>query len=364
MNKSVLFVLPTLGIGGAERVTINLANQMSQDGIKVGVFVLCEHGQLKKEVSSRVEIIVAKKKKMILAIPTLVSIIRSCRYNNIISVLPNSLFAVTIGRLFARTAINHVTVIHSAIYERFEKYRISQPFKAYLKYKTLSFCYELVDEVVTVSNGVKSDFERCFSSVRRNKINVIYNPVIIGAINDVIKPTGTYIISTVGRLIESKNIEQVLRLSSYLKKIGCDFKVNIIGDGPHRGKLESKCKQYNLEDIVSFKGYVEPNKIKKYLDDSHIFVLCSRSEGLPTVLIEALYSKCHVISSDCLHGPSEILMNGRFGNLFEVDNDAQLFSYVINILNAKEKHTLNGLEEHLSKFTMQYSCDKYEKLII
>ena len=130
------------------------------------------------------------------------------------------------------------------------------------------------------------------------------------------------IISFVGRLEKDKNVSELLEIISETE-IPHDWKLQIIGDGIERTKLEKFVKDKNLMNIVHFIGTKTTDEISKLLDKSKIFVLTSLKEGLPTVLIEAMFSSNILISYNCNHGPSDII-NENNGFLIPM-HDKNLF---------------------------------------
>jgi wffI len=130
------------------------------------------------------------------------------------------------------------------------------------------------------------------------------------------------IISFVGRLEKDKNVSELLEIISETE-IPHDWKLQIIGDGIERTKLEKFVKDKNLTNIVHFIGTKTTDEISKLLDKSKIFVLTSLKEGLPTVLIEAMFSSNILISYNCNHGPSDII-NENNGFLIPM-HDKNLF---------------------------------------
>ena len=90
----------------------------------------------------------------------------------------------------------------------------------------------------------------------------------------------------------------------------------IIGRGYKEKILRKYVRENKLEKIVKLIGYKE--NIESYIEASDIFVLSSIYEGVPNVLIESLYLKKYIISSDCSTGPKEVLNNGKYGDLFKV----------------------------------------------
>ena len=143
------------------------------------------------------------------------------------------------------------------------------------------------------------------------------------------------IISFVGRLEKDKNVSELLEIISETE-IPHDWKLQIIGDGIERTKLEKFVKDKNLTNIVHFIGTKTTDDISKLLDKSKIFVLTSLKEGLPTVLIEAMFSYNILISYSCNHGPSDII-NENNGFLIPM-HDKNLFREKLeSVLKSPEK---------------------------
>lgn len=114
------------------------------------------------------------------------------------------------------------------------------------------------------------------------------------------------IISFVGRLDKGKNVGELLEIfeQSNLPK---DWILQIIGDGVERNNLEKYVKDKGLDANVCFLGSKNIDEISKLLDKSKIFVSTSLKEGLPTVLVEAMFCSNALIAYDCNYGPSDII---------------------------------------------------------
>jgi glycosyltransferase involved in cell wall biosynthesis len=92
----------------------------------------------------------------------------------------------------------------------------------------------------------------------------------------------------------------------------------IAGTGPQKHMLENLAKKLKIESQVRFLGYVQ--NVDKLMNNSDILVLTSSSEALPMVLLEGLATGLQVVSTNSFSGPSEVLGNGRYGFLAEVNN--------------------------------------------
>ena len=112
---------------------------------------------------------------------------------------------------------------------------------------------------------------------------------------------------------------------------------------------------------VKFIGY--KNNPYKYIKYSNIFILSSRFEGLPNVLLEALLLKKYIISSNCPTGPAEILLNGKAGDLFKVGDYKELSQKIINFNRKKAMNKIKIGQNTLNRFDYKKNCNKYLELV-
>jgi glycosyltransferase involved in cell wall biosynthesis len=180
-----------------------------------------------------------------------------------------------------------------------------------------------------VSEGVAEELAGATGLDRRD-IRVIPNPVDLRRIaaaaaepvteTDWFEPGAPPVVLGVGRLHPQKDFDKLLKAFALVRR-DVRARLLVLGDGPARQQLETLARDRGLDDDASFPGFAR--NPYKYLARAAVFVLPSRFEGLPTVLIEALACGCPVVSTDCPHGPREILEDGRWGRLVPVgDVDA------------------------------------------
>ena len=148
-----------------------------------------------------------------------------------------------------------------------------------------------------------------------------------------IKNKKNQIIVAAGTLAEWKCFDDLIKAASILDKKKINFKLLIIGNGPDKNMLNNMIKSYGLSKKVQILNPVI--NTLKYFYNSDIFVLSSRVEGMPNVMIEALMCGCTVVSTNCNTGPKEILGNNKFGYLSKVKNPKDLSIKIIKAINKK-----------------------------
>ena len=125
-----------------------------------------------------------------------------------------------------------------------------------------------------------------------------------------------------------------------------------------------KKKLSSVVKIISYK-----TNPYKYIKKANIFILTSKFEGLPNVLLEALALKKYIISTNCPTGPREILLNGKGGDLVKIGDYETLSKKILNysIKNNKLKNKLNKKinlgYQNLNRFDYSLNMKKYYNLI-
>jgi glycosyltransferase involved in cell wall biosynthesis len=179
------------------------------------------------------------------------------------------------------------------------------------------------DRVVVMSRAHIDQFARL-----GKKVGIIYNAAI--TLPDPASPAPRVVraavssrpcIGVVGRLSPEKGIDVFLRACRDLADRGCEFRAEIVGDGPERASLEELRAALNLEDLVKFTGVVENMPgVYAALD---LLVIPSRSEGLPNVLLEALSANLPVVATRVGAIP-EVLEDSGAGRLVTPDSPRAL----------------------------------------
>ncbi len=171
-------------------------------------------------------------------------------------------------------------------------------------------------------------------------------------------------ILNIGRLTDQKDQMTLIKSLDILKKKNINFRCSIIGRGTLKNILLYEIKRLNLTDNIKLVGFKD--KAEQYISQCDIFVLSSKYEGLPNVLIESQKYIIPIISSNCPTGPKEILMNGKLGELFPVGNYTILANKLINFVQNKKilkKKSYKAIK-YFKRFDPIINSNKYSKLIL
>ncbi|UJH91319.1 glycosyltransferase [Antarcticibacterium sp. 1MA-6-2] len=185
-----------------------------------------------------------------------------------------------------------------------------------------SFLYKKVDQIISVSKASEKDILNIFPFLK-NKTSVITvgleKDEDIHVIN--LKPYNTKHIVHVGGFSFEKNHKGLLKIFKIIQASKMKVHLHLIGDGPLRKEIENKAEKLGLFDKISFYGFVT-NPLS-YIKAADVLVLPSIIEGLPGVLIEAMYCKTPVVAYDV--GGIEEIVNPDTGALIPL-NDENLFA--------------------------------------
>ncbi len=213
------------------------------------------------------------------------------------------------------------------------------------------------------------EFQKEFKKKFNVKTICIYNPlnkkeILSKSKNNInlsfFKKNNKLKILNIGRFTDQKDHLTLLRSAKILKdKYNLNFILLIMGRGQNRKKIQIFITKNNLSENVKLIGFKK--NPYKYIKHCNLFVLSSRFEGLPNVLLEAITLKKFVISSNCPTGPNEILNDGKGGLLFKTGNPNDLakkiYYYYNNtkLLNKK----IHFAYKNLNRFDYNKNLEKY-----
>lgn len=325
----ILQVLPNLQGGGAERVAINLGNDWLNRGFDVEFALMSRTGEFLPLVSGGITIHDMRAPRIRDVFLRLYSYLRNKRPDvTLVHMWPLTsvgvfawLLAGRPGKLFV---CEHVGLTN----------HVERDLKISLGIVKFSLCFthRFASGVVGVSQGAAADLAK-FAALPYDKIAVIHNPIVTptlasrpvrAAAVDLERLWGGcfkhYLVS-VGTLKKQKNHK--LLLEAFSDVCGeLDAGLVILGEGGERVALEQQITHLGLNHRVFLSGF-HPNPTP-WLQAANLFVLSSDFEGFANVLAESLACGLPVLSTNCPHGPEEILSGGRYGILVPVGDRVAL----------------------------------------
>lgn len=348
--KKILFMIPTLGQGGAEKVMVNLVNNMDKVKFDITVLTLFDVGVNKQFLKSDItykycfkKLIPGNTKLFNLFSPkTLYKHFIKEHYDIIVSYLEGPTARIVSGCTDKNTKL--VSWIHCRMQN--EK-AASVGFRNFYEAKK---CYNHFDYTVCVSKWVKDYFTNTFSF--HKPIGVLYNTIetdkIIQnsaeTITDVEFSKDCFNLCSVGKISAVKGFDRLARIHKKLLDNGIKNHVYIFGIGEEKNKLENYLFENNLKDTFTFMGY--NTNPYKYVKNCDLYVCSSHSEGFSTSVTESLIVGTPVVTTLC-SGMQEMLgENNEYGIVTQNNEDA-LYEGIVKIL------TEDGLLKYYKEKALQ-----------
>lgn len=341
----VLEVIDSLGSGGAESLLKNFVLEAKKKHKEFDIEVCTlYHSNMFEEDIKKGDILFwnlhLKYKYDLRGILKIIILIKKRKYNIIhVHLFPANLF-IAIASLFFPKNVKWIFSEHN-IYNRRRSSNI---------FKILDgFIYSRYSKIICVSKQVEFILVNWMPSIR-GKIKVIPNAVSVSKLlgSNSLK---IYDILFVGRLTQAKGVDILLKAVRILKdKYSKNLKVAIAGGGSLKEKLNNMAVKFGINEEVKFLGIRKD--IEKLMKSSSIFVLSSRWEGLPMVVLEAMSRGISIVATK-VGGIPEVIENGKEGILISPE-DPEILAQTINKLLENEE-----LRKKLSQAAYKKVKDKY-----
>lgn len=363
MNQpKIAFILPNLRPGGAEKVTVELANGLAARGYAIDMVLLAAEGEFLRELAPVIRVVDLKAGRILWAVTRFAKYLRKQRPSVVVSALEHVNVCAMLARQLSATAVPVVVTIHSTR-SMAPMYKLR--FRGRVLRYCAQWCYPRAAGIVCVSHGVADDLA-AVTGTRRDRLQVIYNPVVSQRILDLAREPLDHpwfaagappVVVAVGRLVSVKDYPSLIRAFSLVRATQ-DVRLMILGEGEDRPQLENLIAELRLDDSVALPGF--GTNPYAYLARAALFVLSSISEALPTALIEALAVGTPVVATDCKCGPKEVLQGGRFGALVPVGDVTALAAAISAALSAPRRELP---PEAVRPFTVEHAVNAYSRLI-
>lgn len=376
MRHKILFLMPAMLNGGAEKVLIDILKHF--DYTKYNVFLLleCKEGPYISDIPDKVELIYLHEKNLwierlyrymvmlhckwlvyqiLCRIPLLWSL-KGRRFDTIVSFMEG--MAVKMHSYICDKADRNISWVHIDL----KKKHWSLDF--FSNEQEESNCYQKMDKIVFVSQDARDRFREIFT-IDDNKLAVIYNLIDCDEIRKLadskIVKKNKFTICMVGRLNQQKRYDRALEAISMLKNDHYDFELWILGSGELETSLRKKVQEKNLTNVVSFKGFIKP--VYPYLKVADLLLNTSESEGYPLTICEALCLGRLVVATN-ITGASELITASGAGILVDEDpvSISKGLKQVMNDTALRKEYSEKAVR-YAQSFSVQESMKNIYRLI-
>jgi len=361
MPKVALF-LPLLDGGGAERVFVILAHGLTNAGHDVDLVLAQATGDYLSLLPEGVNVVDLGGHRILSSVRPLARYLRQVRPDVLFSTLDHANLVALWAKWWSRTSTPVVMRIASTLSVYIATSDYAQDL--WLRYLIPVF-YRFADGIMANSQVAADDAARV-AQIKRERIKVIYNPSVTANLESLQmeQPDHPYfalgvpVILGVGRLTPAKDFTTLIQAFAQVRQRQAT-KLVILGKGPEHEALLNLIEELNLTDDVSLPGFAQ--NPYAYMHHANVFVLSSRYEGLPNVLIEALACGCSPISTDSPGGSAEILGYGDYGRLTPVGDVDALTEAILETL--ENPIPVEKLQSRAQEFTLEATLPHYLNLL-
>ncbi|MGQ9367811.1 glycosyltransferase [Azospirillum sp. ST 5-10] len=346
-SRRAAFFLHGFEMGGAQRRSLALAGELVRRGWRIDLLVALDEGPLRPEVPAGVRVVDLggrlarlpwvrgrRRRRVRAVVPALAAYLRAERPAVLMAAANHTALAAAAAHALARCpevrlvlrASNSVSATRRSLSDR-------------LKRLAVRWTYPRAAAVAAVSQAIAAELTALQPRLA-GRVHVVPNPVIgrdaaqrmtEPADHPWFAPGEPPVVLGVGRLAPQKDFATLVRAVARLRGER-PARLLILGDGEEREALTRLAGRLGFGDAFALPGFVA-NPLP-YMGAAAAFVLSSRWEGMPGVLIEAMACGCPVVSTDCPGGSAEVLGGGALGPLVPVGDDAALAAAIRTVLDA------------------------------
>ena len=363
----LLLLRPTLGQGGADRVTLTLLQNLPRDRFDITLGLTRMEGAFLDDVPDYVRVVPLGARSLRFLWWPLACFLRRERFDIVFS---------------TSSGMNPILVLASAIARSRARLVLSERNMLWregawnaLGLRAKQALYGRADAVTTVSSGVRQDV-LARVPIAPGKVRVVYNPVVTESLARQAEAPLDHpwfhaersvpVVLAAGRFVPQKGFDVLLRSFATVLRSGREARLVVLGEGPLRSELETLVSELGLSDAVSMPGF-DKNPFR-YMARADVFALSSRFEGLPGVLIQAMACGAPPVATACPSGPEEIISDpGGNGLLVPVDDPEALAGAISRLLDAspRERAEMGArAREAVKRFTVEAVLRNYEAAVL
>jgi glycosyltransferase involved in cell wall biosynthesis len=362
MNRKLrIFVtVGVLGSGGAERAAANLASELARRGHDITIGVLRTGGGYTETLHPAVKIHHLRGGRILGEAHAIARYVKAEQPDLVFSPLYETDALVLLSRKLFGWRSKVAICAQNSVFQ----FAANQVAAARLLIRLEQMLARRgTDQWFAISNGV-ADEAASFFHVPREAITVIANPVVDlnqppvtpHDLKALFGPEITKVLLASGRLHKQKDYPTLVKALAIVRAQRPDVGLVILGQGALKPQLEAQIEAAGMTNAVRFPGF--QSDPLNWVAGADLFVLSSLWEGLANVLIEALLCGVPIVSTDCPHGPAEVLEDGRYGRLVPPADPQALAGAIIEALDAP--HDPEPGRRRAMDFEIGAIADRYE----
>lgn len=352
-KKSILFILPNLNAGGAERIITTISNHLPREKFCPSILLFQKEGDYLDFLKQDIEIIDIQTQSIRSSLFPILKTIWKRKPDIVFSGWGEiSAFISPFIPLFRKTIfISRETNVVS-------KHVTRKEIRFFYKF------YHHFHKIITQSDDMTNDLIENFN-IPKKKLFKINNPVDFDFIYEKLKNSERpenfnsdfKNVVAIGNLSSRKGFDNLLKVFTRLKKE--KIKLHILGNGKDRDVLQEMKKKLDLSNVYFLGQQKNPYQYLKFAD---LFILSSRYEGFPNVLLEAGACGVYSLANDCPGGIREIIQSNINGEIADITDDENFAKKIKQIL--EKKHDANEIIYSIkSRFSKEIILNQYEQIL-
>lgn len=367
-RKKILFVLPKLRGGGAERVNVKIINELDKSKFEITLFVFSsDECKYQDELDPSVRLVYASgAKSLLFVMPVIIyKLYKEVRKTDLVVAGLEMLTTYCCYLVSTLTRVGVYSWLHCNIKEYLEMDGRSRLHKHLIRK-----IYPRLSKVVCISGGAERSLKKLISDSNCVDCQVINNPISDVCIDvprtqyDWGNKKGSgHCVVAAGTLNYIKGFDLLIKAVAKLNEQGVCVDLVIFGDGPERSALAKLINALDASSIIDMPGFSDC--LIEDITHSDLFVLPSRVEGFGMVILESMQAGVPVLASDCPTGPRDIIGDNEYGMLVEccdVDALVKGIKLLLESEDLRNYYTKKG-RERIKDYAIGDVIKKWEKLL-
>ncbi|MFP4131562.1 MAG: glycosyltransferase [Thiohalospira sp.] len=351
------------GDGGVEKMVNNLLRGFVDAGVTVDLLLLKARGGHVAGIPPEVNTYYLNARTSLLALPAVVRYLRRVRPDALLAAKDRAARVALRARRWAGVATRVVPRMGMHLSGSLAD---KSALRRWSRFRPVRRLYPEADAIVAVAGPVADDLA-AIGGIPRERFAVIANPTVTPELAALSrepvehpwlgKERGRPVIVAVGRLKGQKDFPTLLRAFAALQH---PARLIILGEGPDREALERLRDELGLTDSVDLPGFTD--NPYAWMRAADLFVLSSRYEGSPNVLVEAMAVGTPVVATDCPSGPRALLRDGELVPLVPVGDSEALAAAMERVLAAPPDR--DALKAAVADHTVAESSRRYREVLL